>query len=168
MGATANDALVAAGALRRYLESRGEPTSGLAIRASVPVNLRPPDQSHRPGNSFGLVLLSLPVGIVDPVRRLRAIREEMDGIKRSPEALVAFSVLSVLGVAPVEVEPLGLRFFGGQTTAVLTNVPGPGEPLHLAGSKLGRMMFWVPQSGHLGLGISILSYAGRVRARVKV
>lgn len=163
-GATVNDVLVAAtaGALRRYLSKRGEPTNGLSIRASVPVNLRPKDQAHTLGNSFGLVFLSLPVGIVDPVRRLRAIKEEMDGLKRSPEALVAFGVLSVMGFAPVEVEQVGLRFFGSKATAVLTNVPGPREPLYLAGRKLDRMMFWVPQSGHLGMGISILSYAGRV------
>jgi hypothetical protein len=57
---------------------------------------------------------------------------------------------------------LGLRFFGSKATAVLTNVPGPREPLYLAGRKLDRVMFWVPQSGRLGLGISILSYAGGV------
>jgi diacylglycerol O-acyltransferase / wax synthase len=163
-GATINDVLMAAtaGALRRYLEKRGEPTAGLAIRASVPVNLRPLEQAHRLGNEFGLVFLSLPVGIVDPARRLRAIKREMDGLKRSPEALVAFGVLSVMGLAPLEIEQLGLRFFGSKATAVLTNVPGPREPLFLAGRKADRIMFWVPQSGHLGLGISILSYAGTV------
>jgi len=163
-GATVNDVLIAAatGALRRYLDKRGESTTGLAIRASVPVNLRPLDEAHRLGNSFGLVFLTLPVGIVDPVRRLRAIKKEMDDLKRSPEALVAYGVLNVMGMAPVEVERLGLRFFGSKATAVLTNVPGPREPLYLAGRKLEQVMFWVPQSGRLGLGISILSYAGGV------
>jgi diacylglycerol O-acyltransferase len=163
-GATVNDVLVATatGALRRYLERRGESSKGLAIRASVPVNLRPLEDAHRLGNSFGLVFLTLPIGIVDPVRRLRAIKKEMDELKRSPEALVAFGVLNVMGLAPVEVERLGLRFFGSKATAVLTNVPGPREPLYLAGRKLDRVMFWVPQSGRLGLGISILSYAGGV------
>ena len=163
-GATVNDVLVATatGALRRYLESHGESTRGLAIRASVPVNLRPFDDGDRLGNSFGLVFLTLPVGIVDPVRRLRAIKRQMDELKRSPEALVAFGMLNVLGRAPVELERLGLRFFGSKATAVLTNVPGPREPLYLAGRKLDRVMFWVPQSGRLGLGISILSYAGDV------
>jgi WS/DGAT/MGAT family acyltransferase len=163
-GATVNDVLVAAttGALRRYLEKRGEPTSGVAIRASVPVNLRPLDQAHKLGNAFGLVFLTLPIGIVDPVRRLRAIKKEMDALKGSPEALVAFGVLSLIGRAPVEVEQLGLRFFGSKATAVLTNVPGPRQPLYLAGRRVGKVMFWVPQSGHLGLGISILSYAGGV------
>ena len=163
-GATVNDVLVATttGALRRYLEKRGEKTEGVAIRASVPVNLRPLEQAHRLGNSFGLVFLTLPIGTVDPVDRLRAIKKEMDDLKRSPEALVAFGVLNVMGFAPVEVERLGLRFFGSKATAVLTNVPGPREPLYLAGRKVDKVMFWVPQSGHLGLGISILSYAGGV------
>jgi diacylglycerol O-acyltransferase / wax synthase len=163
-GATVNDVLVATatGALRRYLDKKGENTSGLSIRASVPVNLRPPDQAHKLGNSFGLVFLTLPVGVVDPVRRLRSIKKEMDDLKRSPEALVAYGVLNLMGLAPVEVEKLGLRFFGSKATAVLTNVPGPREPLYLAGQKLDKVMFWVPQSGRLGLGISILSYAGGV------
>ena len=163
-GATVNDVLVATatGALRRYLEQRGEPIDGLEIRASVPVNLRPLEDAHKMGNSFGLVFLTLPVGVADPLQRLRAIKKEMDELKRSPEALIAFGVLNVMGFAPVEVERLGLRFFGSKATAVLTNVPGPRDPLYLAGRKLERAMFWVPQSGHLGLGISILSYAGGV------
>ena len=163
-GGTVNDVLVATatGALRRYLERRGEQTRGVAIRASVPVNLRPLEQAHRLGNSFGLVFLTLPVGIVDPVRRLKAIKKEMDELKRSPEALVAYGVLNLMGLAPVEVEKLGLRFFGSKATAVLTNVPGPKEPLFLASKKVERVMFWVPQSGRLGLGVSILSYAGGV------
>ncbi len=162
--ATVNDVLVATatGALRRYLEKRGEPTSGVAIRASVPVNLRPLDQAHRLGNAFGLVFLTLPVGIADPIKRLRSIKQEMDELKRSPEALVAYGVLNLMGFTPVEVEKAGLRFFGSKATAVLTNVPGPREPLYLAGRKVDNVMFWVPQSGRLGLGISILSYAGGV------
>jgi diacylglycerol O-acyltransferase len=163
-GATVNDVLIATatGALRRYLEARGEPTVGVSIRASVPVNLRPLDEAHKLGNSFGLVFLTLPIGTVDPIKRLRSIKKEMDELKRSPEALVAYGVLNLMGFAPVEVERLGLRFFGSKATAVLTNVPGPREPLYLVGRKLDRVMFWVPQSGHLGLGISILSYAGGV------
>ncbi len=162
--ATVNDVLVATatGALRRYLQNRGEPISGVAIRASVPVNLRPLDQAHKLGNAFGLVFLTLPIGIADPLKRLRSIKKEMDELKRSPEAVVAFAVLNLMGLTPVEVEKAGLRFFGSKATAVLTNVPGPREPLSLAGRKVESVMFWVPQSGRLGLGISILSYAGGV------
>ena len=45
----------------------------------------------------------------------------------------------------------------------MTNVPGPAKPLYLAGSKIAQNMFWVPQSGHIGMGVSILSYAGGVQ-----
>jgi WS/DGAT/MGAT family acyltransferase len=163
-GATVNDVLVgtATGALRRYMERRGQPTAGVAIRASVPVNLRPLERAHELGNAFGLVFLTLPVGIADPARRLRAIKKEMDALKKSPEALVAFGVLSLMGLAPVEVEQVGLRFFGSKATTVLTNVPGPRQPLYLAGRKIDKVMFWVPQSGRLGIGISIISYSGGV------
>jgi WS/DGAT/MGAT family acyltransferase len=165
LGATVNDVLVAVatGALRRYMDNRGQPTAGIAIRASVPVNLRPIDQAHKLGNAFGLVFLTLPIGILDPAQRVRTIKREMDELKSSPDAIVAFGALNLIGHAPVEVEQLGLRFFGSKATAVLTNVPGPREPLYLAGRKIDNVMFWVPQSGHLGLGISILSYDGGVR-----
>jgi hypothetical protein len=55
-----------------------------------------------------------------------------------------------------------LQFFGSKASLVLTNVPGPREPLYLAGEPLRHVMFWVPQSARLGLGISILSYNGEV------
>jgi hypothetical protein len=51
---------------------------------------------------------------------------------------------------------------GARATAVLTNVPGPPIPLYMAGQRIEDVMFWVPQSGRLGMGISILSYAGNV------
>lgn len=49
-----------------------------------------------------------------------------------------------------------------KATTVLTNVPGPQKPIYLAGSRMKEMMFWVPQNGNVGLGISILSYDGKV------
>src|SRR5260370_20050344 len=132
----------------------------MAIGASVPVSLRPAARANKMGNAFGVVFFPLPSGIADPARRLRAIKREMDELKVSPEALVSFGMLSLMGLAPVEVEQLGLRFFGSKATAVLTNVPGPREPLYMAGRKIDKIMFWVPQSGHMELGISMLSYAG--------
>jgi diacylglycerol O-acyltransferase len=46
---------------------------------------------------------------------------------------------------------------------VLTNVPGPRTPLHLGGHEIRRISFCVPHPAALGLGVSILSYAGEVR-----
>lgn len=163
-GGTVNDVLLAAvtGALGRYLRSRGESIGGLNIRAVVPVNLRPPDEPLKLGNAFGLVFLSLPVGIDDPLDRLYELKTRMDGIKGTPEAIVAFGILNAIGMVTSEIEDLVVNFFETKATAVMTNVPGPKEVRFFAGKPIRGLMFWVPQSGRLGLGVSILSYAGEV------
>ncbi len=163
LGATVNDVLMSAvaGALRRYLVGRGH-TPSADMRVVVPVNLRPLDDLSL-GNKFGLVFLALPVGVEDPRERLRQTKERMDAIKESPEAFVAFGVLQALGMTTAEIEEMVLNLFGQKATGVATNVPGPRSPLQLAGSEVDGLMFWVPQSGRLGLGISVLSYSGQVR-----
>ena len=163
-GATINDVLVAAsaGALRGYLQARGEQVDGLEIRVAVPVNLRPLEEAHRLGNRFGLAFLSLPLGIADPGERVAETKRRMDEVKASLQPAVALAVLNAIGFAPSPVQPLAVEFFGSKASAVLTNVPGPRQELYFAGSRLRRAMFWVPQSGRLGLGISILSYNGEV------
>ena len=57
---------------------------------------------------------------------------------------------------------MALELFSRKATAVATNVPGPQMPLYLAGCEVREMMFWVPQNGTIGMGLSILSYNGRV------
>lgn len=165
MGATINDVLLTAvtGALRRYISGRGADPDGLTIRAVVPVNLRPLDGPIELGNRFGLVFLDLPIGLSTCRERLVALKREMDQLKSSPQALVAFTVLNALGLASPEIENIGVKLFAQKATAVMTNVPGPQSQLYLAGSPIREIMFWVPQSGRLGLGVSILSYAGQVR-----
>lgn len=168
MGGTINDVLltVVAGALRRYLQAQGTNVDNLNFRAVVPVNLRPEDEELQLGNKFGLVFLSLPVGIEDPVERLRELKRRMDALKDTPEPLVAFGILTAIGVAPSRVQDVVVNMFGAKGTGVMTNVPGPRETIYLAGSPLETIMFWVPQSGHLGLGVSIISYAGQVRVGI--
>lgn len=163
-GSTVNDVLLTAvaGALGRYLRSRGETVGGVNIRAVVPVNLRPLDGPIKLGNAFGLVFLSLPIGIQDPLDRLRELKRRMDGIKGSPEALVTFGILNAMGAGGRQFEEIVVSIFEKKATTVMTNVPGPREVRYLAGKPIKGIMFWVPQSGRLGLGVSILSYAGDV------
>jgi WS/DGAT/MGAT family acyltransferase len=167
-GATVNDVLLAAvaGALRRYLQGRGELAEGLELRAAVPVNLRSPNEPLSLGNRFGLVFLPLPVGADDPLDRLYDLKERMEAIKGSPEALVTFGILNAMGMAPDQLQDVAVGIFGSKATAVMTNVPGPRQTIYLAGAPIRQLMFWVPQSGRLGLGVSILSYAGQVRLGV--
>jgi WS/DGAT/MGAT family acyltransferase len=161
---TVNDVLLTAatGALRRYLDQRGQDTTGVNVRAMVPVSIRASHDLSKLGNQFGLVILSLPVGVRDPVQRLQVLKRRMDDIKGTPEALVAFTVLSLMGLTPQQIEKLIIDFFAAKTSAVMTNVPGPRRPIYLAGQRLNSLMFWVPRAGDIGLGLSILSYAGNV------
>ena len=164
LGGTVNDVLLTAmsGALRRYLLARGERVDGLNFRAIVPVDLRKPGTEEELGNKFGLVFLSLPVGIVDPGERLRELRRRMDALKDTLEAPVAYGIVSTIGRLPQAMQDVVVDIFGLKGTAVMTNVMGPTEQLYLAGAPLESLMFWVPQSGRLGLGVSILSYNGQV------
>lgn len=160
--ATVNDVVMTAlaGGLRRYLLRTG--TRVRDVRAMIPVNLRAPGGPVRLGNRFGLVVLALPLEIAAAMPRLRELKRRMDALKRSGEALVGMALLSAMGLAPRGLESLGVRFFSTKASAVLTNVPGPRAPLQLCGRTLTRMLFWVPQSGDLGLGLSIFSYLDTV------
>lgn len=161
---TVNDVLMAAaaGALRGYMRERGEKLEGVTLRATVPVNLRPLEHARKLGNHFGLVFLDLPVGEANPLRRLQRVADCMNQLKRSRQAIVAYGLLAALGIAPQPVQELALELFSRKASAVATNVPGPQQPLYLAGCELREIMFWVPQTGSIGLGLSILSYRGKV------
>ena len=164
-GCTINDVLLAtvAGALRGYLVGKGDEVDGqLEIRAAVPVNLRPLDRAKDLGNRFGTVLLTLPVGIENSLERLRAVHESMEKIRASYQAVVTFGLMEIMGLGPQIAQASAMRLLSKKATAVMTNVPGPEQPLYFAGSKLDQMMFWVPQSGSVGMGVSIISYNNRV------
>ncbi len=161
---TVNDVLMAtvSGALRDYMIERGDNVDGVTLRATVPVNLRPLEHSKKLGNHFGLVFLDLPVGESNPIRRVERVAQCMNTLKNSRQAIVAYGLLAALGMAPSALQGVALELFSRKATAVATNVPGPQQPLYMAGCALREMMFWVPQTGSIGVGISILSYNGRV------
>ncbi len=161
---TVNDVLlaVATGALRRYVEKRGQEADGINLRAMVPVSVRAAKDFNKLGNQFGLVILSLPIGVRDPLRRVHLIKQRMDDIKDTPEAWVAFGLLNVIGLTPGQIEKIIIDVFASKVSAVMTNVTGPRRPLYLAGQRLSSLMYWVPRGGDIGLGLSILSYAGNV------
>ncbi len=166
--ATVNDVLVAAmtGALRRYL--RGRRSLVDEIRAFVPFNLRPLDQPLPAslGNKFGLVFLSLPVGARTARARLREVKRRMDEIKGSPEGAIAYGMLELMGMTLAQVESVMVDMFSAKGTAVITNVPGPREPVYLAGSPVSAVAVWAPMSGSVSMSVSIFSYNGRVTVGV--
>jgi diacylglycerol O-acyltransferase / wax synthase len=168
LGGTVNDVLLSAmsGGLRRYLQRYGEPPHDLNFRAAMPVNLRTMDRMHQLGNQFGLIFLSLPVGIADPLKRLAELSRRSHSLKRSLEPVVVFRILDAMGIVPHEIQKLVVKIFATKATAVMTNVPGPNRTLYLAGRPIQDLFFWVPQAGRVGIGISICSYAGGVRMGV--
>jgi hypothetical protein len=129
----------------------------------VPVNLRPLEHAWQLGNRFGLAPLVLPVGIENPIERVYAVRQRMNEMKGSDQPLLAFGILALTGLFIKPVQDFVLGLFAKKATAVMTNVPGPAAPLKFCGSTLRQTIFWVPASGHIGVGISILSYAGGVQ-----
>ena len=164
-GCTVNDVLIAAvtGALRQYMVAAGDKPEDIKdIRATVPVNLRPLEHAQELGNHFGLVFLSLPLSMENPLQRMYAVNERMNELKTSKQAAVTLGFLGALGMGPSAIQKPVLDILSQKASTVLTNVPGPQQPLYLAGSKMKEMMFWVPQNGNIGMGISILSYNGKV------
>ena len=165
LGCSVNDVLMScvAGAINAYLASQGEKTRKVEVRALIPVNLRAPGRHQDLGNEFGIVTLVLPVGIDDPMERLAEVRRRMDELKKSYQAAVTYGLLAVLGYTPKQAQDALFGLLLSRATAVMTNVPGPQMPLRIAGAEISQLMFWVPQSGDIGIGVSILSYNGQVQ-----
>jgi diacylglycerol O-acyltransferase / wax synthase len=165
LNCSVNDVLLScvAGAIGEYLKSLGDDVTGQEIRAMIPVNLRPIEQAHKLGNRFGLVPLVLPIGMENPIERVYEVRRRMNALKGSTQPLLAFGVLVLAGLLIKPAQDAIMALFGKKTTAVMTNVPGPRDKLKFLGSTLEQSMFWVPQSGDIGLGVSILSYGGGVQ-----
>ena len=165
LGCSINDVLLAcaSGAIGGWLTEQGDAPAGKEIRAMVPVNLRPLEHAWQLGNRFGLAPLVLPVGIASPLERVYAVRARMNELKASYQPMLAFAVLAVAGQSPKPVQDMILGLFAKKSTAVMTNVPGPAVPLKFCGSTLRQTMFWVPASGDIGVGVSILSYGGGVQ-----
>jgi WS/DGAT/MGAT family acyltransferase len=164
LGCSINDVLLAlaAGALRRYFEARGVSADGIGVRVLVPVNLRRADEALSLGNRFGLVFLDLPIGLRHPLERLYEVHRRMQALRDSWQPLIVLALLNAVGAGPEAVQRQVAATLARCASAVVTNVPGPREPRYIAGQRIEALDFWVPQSGGIGLGLSILSYAGRI------
>lgn len=158
LGVTSNDFALAliAGALRRHFRALGEPVPRL-LHASVPVYLR---DTIEVGNNFGLVLAPLPIGEADPHKRVRLVHEAMEQLKKSPEAQIISTLFNAAGNLPPGVVSRIFDEASRKASVVVTNVPGPPRALTLAGAPLKRVIPIVPLSGHIGVGIAIVTYDG--------
>jgi WS/DGAT/MGAT family acyltransferase len=164
LGGTVNDVVltVVSGALRDWLHSRGIRTEGVEMRALVPVSVRTKDQRHTLGNQLTAMRGPLPVYIADPVARLRFVREAMDGVKESKQAVGAATLAAVNNLAPPTVlaQASRLNFSTRLFNLIVTNIPGPQFPLYVLGRKLQDLfpVAFLPE--HHALAIAIMSYNG--------
>ncbi len=166
LGGTVNDAVLAvvAGALGRFLRHRGIDTEGLQLRALVPVLVRGEGHGRALGNEAAPMWVSLPVGIEDPVRQHAAIRDATAKLGDDQEAIGARTLAELAGFASPTIMSQAARLQQRQRffNLVVTNVPGPQQPLYLLGRRLRALYPVVPLAGGQALGIAVLSYDGRL------
>jgi diacylglycerol O-acyltransferase / wax synthase len=165
-GGTVNDIVltVVSGALADWLHTRGIRTDGLEMRALVPVSVRTKDERNELGNRLTAMRGPLPVYIKDPVARLRVVREAMDGLKESKQAVGAATLTAVNNLAPPTVlaQASRLNFSTRLFNLIVTNIPGPQFPLYVLGRELKDLLPVAFLPEHHALAIAIMSYNGGI------
>jgi len=166
LGGTVNDVLLAivTDALRRWLHSRGVRTEGLELRALVPMSIRAEDEHGQLGNRIAAMRGPLPVYIEDPLRRLETVKEAMDGVKSSKQALGAEVISRFNDFAPPTLlaQASRLNFSTRLFNLIVTNVPGPQIPLYVLGRQLEDVFPVAFLPDHHALAVAIMSYNGGI------
>nr|WP_228259008.1 WS/DGAT domain-containing protein [Marinobacter sp. JH2] len=168
---TINDVLLAcvAAAVRPKLGLTPEQLNDSVLHAAVPVDIRvqmpkgiKPEDGEL-GNCFGTVFVPLPVDGESALERLFRVKHETRKLKKSIQPGLAWGLTACAPLLPeVGRKPLADLFFR-KASAVVSNVHGTPETRYLAGCAIKEQMFWVPQAGDIGLGVSVVSYAGQVQ-----
>jgi WS/DGAT/MGAT family acyltransferase len=159
--ATVNDVALAAvaGGLRQLLASRGEDLQGLVQRAMVTISLHQEQPGQAQGNKPGWMMVPLPLGEPDPVRRLELIAAETAARKHKARPEAGSGIFRFAAG-----QRAWYRHFPRQRSVnlVVTNVAGPPVPLYLAGARLLELFPMLPVMGNLTLVVAVLSYAGQL------
>jgi hypothetical protein len=134
------------------------------LRAFVPVSIRGDEKRGQAGNEVAGMLVTLPISCSDPVECFQQISEETKRAKGSGQALGAKALTDLSGFAPPTLLHQGSRLIARQRflNLVVTNIPGPQEPLHMGESRLLEFYPLVPLGKNLALNFAILSYDGEV------
>jgi diacylglycerol O-acyltransferase len=154
---TINDVVLAAssGGMRRFLESHGEPP--IRLKTMVPVNLRDGNGAGELGNRISFVFVDLPCDEPDPVRRLLSVHGAMSDRKRAREPEGGDLVLKALGYTPHRVQHLASRMVASPRAfnLVVSNIPGPREPLYMLGCELEEAYPIVPLADRHSVSIGV-------------
>lgn len=172
-GGTVNDVLLAAiaGALRGWLLTRAEPVSAsTSFRALVPmsVRLKGAEDDSLPTSLGSRVrghLLSLPVGETNAVVRLHQVSYALKAHRETGDAVAAQTLADLPGFATSTFHAVGARVAENEAARgyqlVVTNVPGPQEPVFMGGQQLHQVYPAIPLTGRRPLAIGITTYQGR-------
>jgi len=166
LGGTVNDVVltVVTGGLRDWLAGRDIEADELKLRALVPVSIRAEDEHGNLGNRIAAMRGPLPVNVPDPLERLGVVRERMEGLKQSKQALGAEVIARFNDFAPPTLlaQASRINFSTRLFNLIVTNVPGPQMPLYLLGRQLEEVfpVAFLPQDH--ALAVAIMSYNGRV------
>jgi diacylglycerol O-acyltransferase / wax synthase len=159
--ATVNDVVLAAvaGGLRQLLASRGEDVRGLMQRAMVTISVHHEQPGQAQGNKPGWMMVPLPLGEPDPVRRLELIAAETAARKHQTRPEAGSGIFRFIAA-----QRLWYRHFPRQRSVnlVVSNAPGPPVPLHVAGARLLELFPMLPTMGNLTLVVAAVSYAGQL------
>ncbi len=170
LGGTVNDVTLAvvAGAMRRWLLEREVEVDGLELKALVPVSIRTENEHGELGNKLTAMRGPLPVGVADPVQRLRVISAAMDALKDSKQPLGAEAIWGLndwfrdfappLLLAPTAAVNFSTRLFN----LLVTNFPGPQMPFYVLGRELTEVYPIGFLAKNHALAVAILSYNGQV------
>jgi len=171
-GATVNDVIVSVvgGGLHKYLEARQElPDTSLVCGA--PINVRSERNSDSIGNQVGMMTIDMATTIADPVERLRAVTASAEESKTYVSAVGASAMMDISQGLWPQFVGMGLRVatlaaVSGEMAlpihTVVSNVPGPQAPLHLAGARVHMIMGLGPVMDMMGLFHGVISGAGIV------
>jgi WS/DGAT/MGAT family acyltransferase len=161
-GVKLNDVVlaVAAGAVRRFLTERGE--QPIKLKAMVPVNVRGGEDGEL-GNRISFMFIDLPCDEPDPARRLMDIHLATSERKDADEPRAADRILRSITYAPHTIQQLASRLIASPRTfnLVVSNIPGPRQPLYMAGCELQRAYPVVPIADNHSLAIGITTVRER-------
>jgi WS/DGAT/MGAT family acyltransferase len=166
---TVNDVILAtvAGALRAWLLTRGEPVRpSTIVRAMVPLSVRDDVGGTRLGNSVQAFVVTLPVGEARPIMRLHQVAYAMRAHQDTGRAVGAEALVGLAGFAPPTLHSLGARVASAVSrrmfNLVVTNVPGPQQPLYAAGARMLESYPVMPLAKGQAVSIGLTSYDGGV------
>jgi diacylglycerol O-acyltransferase / wax synthase len=160
---TINDVVlaVAAGGLRGFFEQQNQPP--VKLKAMVPVSLRRDGDGRGLGNQISFIYVDLPCDEPDPVRRLQGLAMAMGTRKRRGEPQGADTMLSALSYAPRPIQHAITRIVASPRTfnLVVSNIPGPQQPLYMLGCELAEVFPVVPLSDQHGVSIGMTTINDR-------